>query len=113
MTREVILPAQTSAMFVYSQRGTRLVPGKARENLKKHGVSFHEAATVLEDALSTTFPDRSHSEDEIRFVTIGASTRGRILVVAHTEQNDTIRIISARRATRRERGFYEDQSPKG
>ena len=82
-------------------------PAKATENLKKHRVSFHEAATVLEDPLSTTFPDEMHSEDEARFVTIGASTRERVLVVAHTERNDTIRIISARRATRRERGFYE------
>ena len=57
--------------------------------------------------LSTTFPDEAHSEGEIRFVTVGVSQRGRLLVVAHTERNDTIRIISARRATRREREFYE------
>lgn len=82
-------------------------PGKATANLKKHRVSFHEAATVLEDALSTTFSDEAHSAEETRFVTIGASTRGRVLVVAHTERDDTIRIISARRATRREREFYE------
>src|SRR5262245_9642850 len=71
------------------------------------GVTGDEAATVLEDALSTTYPDDAHSEDEARFVTIRASNRCRILVVAHTERNDTIRIISARRATRREREFYE------
>ena len=82
-------------------------PTKATENLKKHRVSFHEAATVLQDPLSTSFPDEMHSEDETRFVTIGVSTRGRVLVVAHTERNDTIHIISARRATRRERAFYE------
>ena len=82
-------------------------PDKATANLKKHRVGFHEAATVLEDALSTTFPDEAHSAEETRFVTIGASTRGRVLVVAHTERDDSIRIISARRATRRERGFYE------
>ena len=70
-------------------------------------MSFHKAATVLEDPLSTTFPDEEHSTVERRFVTVGASSRGRLLVVAHTEWNDTIRIISARRATRRERGFYE------
>ena len=80
---------------------------KAIANLGKHGVSFPEAATVLEDPLSTTFPDEAHSTEELRFVTIGASSRGRILVVAHTERDDTIRIISARRATRRERAFYE------
>ena len=63
--------------------------------------------TVLEDVLSTTFADEAHSTHERRFVTIGASERGRLLVVAHTQRNDTIRIISARRATRRERAFYE------
>jgi len=82
-------------------------PIKAAANLKKHHVSFHEAATVLEDPLSTTFPDESHSMGERRFVTIGASTRERFLVVAHVESDDTIRIISARRATRRERAFDE------
>jgi uncharacterized protein len=71
------------------------------------GPGFNEAATVLEDPLSTTFPDEAHSEGEMRFVTIGVSQLGRLLVVAHTERNDTIRIISARRATRREREFYE------
>ena len=82
-------------------------PLKAGANLSKHRVSFSEAAGVLEDPLSTTFPDEIHSDQEVRFVTIGLSSRGRIVVVAHTERNDTIRIISARRATRRERQFYE------
>jgi uncharacterized DUF497 family protein len=82
-------------------------PAKAAANLKRHRVSFHAAAAVLEDPLSTTFPDEAHSEAEARFLTIGASTRGHLLVVAHTERNDTVRIISARRATRREREFYE------
>ena len=82
-------------------------PEKAAVNVKRHRVSFNEAAGVLEDTLSTTFPDAEHSTEEQRFVTIGASHRGRVLVVAHTERNDTIRIISARRATRRERDFYE------
>jgi uncharacterized DUF497 family protein len=71
-------------------------------------VSFHEAATVLEDPLSTTFPDTGHFQEEARFLTIGASAEGRVLVVAHTERDDTVRIISARRATRRERDFYEE-----
>jgi hypothetical protein len=88
-------------------------PAKATGNLKKYRVGFHEAATVLEDPLSTTFPDESHSGEEARFVTIGASTRGTVLVVAHTERNDTIRIISARRATRREREFYEQGKTTG
>jgi hypothetical protein len=88
-------------------------PAKATANRKKHRVSFHEAATVLEDQLSTTFPDEMHSEEEARFVTIGSSTRARILVVAHTERNDTVRIMSARRATRRERAFYEQDKSTG
>jgi len=89
-------------------------PEKAAANLKRHRVSFSEAAGVLEDPLSTTFPDEAHSEQEMRFLTIGASHRGRVLVVAHTERNDTIRIISARRATRREREFYEQgESTRG
>ena len=82
-------------------------PEKAAANVRRRRVSFNEAATVLEDPLSTTFPNEAHSEDEMRFVTVGVSQRGRLLVVAHTERNDTIRIISARRATRREREFYE------
>lgn len=82
-------------------------PEKAAANVRRRRVSFNEAATVLEDPLSTTFPDEAHSEREMRFVTVGVSQRGRLLVVAHTERNDTIRIISARRATRREREFYE------
>jgi uncharacterized protein len=56
-----------------------------------------------------TFPDEMHSTEERRFLTVGASTRGRLLVVAHAEQDDTIRIISARRATSREREFYEQR----
>ena len=71
-------------------------PAKAAANLRRHRVSFHEAAAVLDDPLSTTFPDEAHSEEEMRFVTIGASTRGSVLVVAHVERNDTVRIISAR-----------------
>ena len=79
---------------------------KAASNLRKHRINFREAATVLQDPLSTTFPD-SASEGEQRYVTIGMSAMGRLLVVAHTERGDAIRLISARRATRRERGFYE------
>jgi uncharacterized protein len=70
-------------------------------------VAFSEAATVLYDALSTTFPDEDHSEFERRFLTIGESFRGRVLVLAHTEEGDIIRIISARVATRPEKRFYE------
>jgi uncharacterized DUF497 family protein len=85
-------------------------PEKAAANVRRRHISFSEAATVLEDPLSTTFPDEGHSEGEMRFVTLGVSQRGRLLVVAHTERNDTIRIISARRATRREREFYEQDN---
>ena len=83
-------------------------PEKAEENLKNHGVDFREAATVFDDPLSTTFPDNDHSLGERRFLMIGLSARSRILVISHTENGDTIRIISARAATRRERKFYEE-----
>jgi uncharacterized DUF497 family protein len=84
-------------------------PHKAEENLKKHGVDFREAATVFNDTLSTTFLDEEHSVGERRFLIIGMSARGRILVVSHTEvAAGTIRIISARTATRYERTFYEE-----
>ena len=81
---------------------------KAAENLSKHGVSFHEAATVFDDPLAITYPDPDHSEDESRWLTFGVSAEGRLLVVAHTEGGDTIRMISARRTTRNERKIYEE-----
>ncbi len=83
-------------------------PKKAAANLKKHGIDFREAVTVLDDTLSTTFPDIDHSDLEPRCLTIGVSSRNRILVVSHTEENEMIRIITARRATRHERKFYEE-----
>jgi uncharacterized protein len=81
---------------------------KAATNLRKHKVDFHEAATVLKDVLSMTFPDDDHSNYEQRYVTIGISDRKRILVVAHTEKGGNVRIISARMATPHERRFYEE-----
>ena len=81
---------------------------KAAANRSKHGVSFQEAPTVFRDPLSQTCGDPDHSVAENRFVTFGLSARGRLLVVAHTEQGDTIRIISAREATARERAIYEE-----
>jgi uncharacterized DUF497 family protein len=81
---------------------------KAKSNLRKHGVSFPEAATARDDLLSVTFPDPDHSIDEVRFVTIGQAATGRILVVAHTDRGQAVRIISARPATRREHRFYEE-----
>jgi len=82
-------------------------PKKAAANRTKHGVDFHEAGTVFDDPLSTTFPDPHHSTEEQRYLTIGASLSGRILVVAHTDRGEAVRLISARGATPRERVFYE------
>jgi uncharacterized protein len=76
---------------------------KAMANLRKHGVSFDEAMTVFADDESITIPDPDHSEGEERFLVVGSSSRGRILVVSHAERGENIRIISARRADARER----------
>ena len=81
---------------------------KAAANVKKHGVTFQEAATVLEHALSITFRDPDHSIEEFRFLTIGLGSTGRILMVAHTDRAEAVRLISARPATRSERRFYEE-----
>ncbi len=83
-------------------------PSKAAENVAKHGVSFEEAATVFRDTLSVTGLDPDHSINEERLVIFGVSTSGRLLVVAHTERSDTIRIISARPTTPAERKIYEE-----
>jgi uncharacterized DUF497 family protein len=80
-------------------------PKKAAANFRKHGVAFDEAATVFSDKLSTTFPSEDHSENEARFLTIGLSANRQILVVAHTEDDNIIRIISARQATSQEKRF--------
>ena len=80
---------------------------KARRNLAKHGISFEESSTVFGDPHSLTIPDPVHSKLEERFVTIGASHRGKLLVVVHTERGDNIRIISAGVTSRRERLSYE------
>jgi hypothetical protein len=83
-------------------------PGKAAENVATHGVSFEEAATVFRDVLSATGADPDHSFDEERFITFGISTGGRLLAISHTDDDDTIRIISARPATSKERKIYEE-----
>ncbi len=80
-------------------------PAKSQRNLRKHGISFEEAVTVFYDPLSATFDDPHHSESEHRFITVGYSSRGRLLVVAHTERGTAVRII--RRATARERERHE------
>lgn len=83
-------------------------PKKAAANLKKHGVSFEEASTVFHDTLSVTGSDPDHSGQERRFVTFGNSSQDRLLVVAHTDEGETIRMISARLVTKQERRIYEE-----
>jgi uncharacterized protein len=83
-------------------------PRKASANLRKHGVSFWDAASAFEDPLSITIPDPLHSETEERFVLIGVSRKQHLVVVAHVERGDIIRIISARIASRAERLTYEE-----
>ena len=82
---------------------------KALRNLKKHGISFHEAATIFGDPLADTFHDPDHSTEETRFITIGVSGRNKVLIVSHTDRLGRVRIISARHATRHERRFYEEE----
>jgi hypothetical protein len=84
-------------------------PGKAGQNHRKHRVSFQEAATVFGDPLAVTYPDPDHSASEQRFVTVGMSGTGRVLIVAHADRGESIRIISARKTTRREREHYEEK----
>jgi uncharacterized protein len=83
-------------------------PGKAEPNTEKHGLSFEEAATAFGDSLSLTIPDPDHSEDEDRYILMGETAVGRLVVVVHTDREDTVRIISARLATSRERRDYEN-----
>jgi uncharacterized DUF497 family protein len=80
---------------------------KAIANVSKHGVSFEEAASVFGDSLAITFPDPDHSEGEKRLLTFGVSQEDRLLAVVHAERGRAIRIISARKTIRRERGIYE------
>ncbi len=81
---------------------------KARANVKKHGVSFHDAATIFGDPLAITFPDPDHSEEEERSITFGMSQSQRLLVVAHTNRGARTRIISARVMTRKEKVIYAE-----
>jgi uncharacterized protein len=85
-------------------------PRKAAANVRKHGVGFGEATAVFDDPLSVRIGDPDHSTDEQRFLLLGLSNRRRLLVVAHSERGESIRIISARRATRRERRNYEEEN---
>lgn len=85
-------------------------PLKAKENLRKHGVSFDEGATVLHDPLGITIYDPDHSIHEDRFLTIGLSSGGRVIIVAHSDRSDRTRVINARELTRKERKAYENEN---
>jgi len=85
-------------------------PRKAAVNLRKHKVSFQEAATVFSDALSATASDPDHSQEEERLIIVGMSNRSRLLIVSFAEQGNRIRIISARELTRTERQDYEEEN---
>ena len=81
---------------------------KAIKNLAKHGVSFAEAKTIFDDPLYVDFYDLDHSEDEERYLIVGESNRGRLLIVSYTERRTSIRIITAREVTKLEREAYEE-----
>jgi uncharacterized DUF497 family protein len=83
-------------------------PKKAKANLRKHRVSFEEAATVFLDPLAVTYPDPGHSGEEMREITVGHSAKQRVIFLSHTQRRDRIRIIGARKATPRERKQYEE-----
>jgi uncharacterized DUF497 family protein len=84
-------------------------PKKAEKNIRKHKVSFEEAITVFYDPLSATFDDADHSIGEQRYVTVGFSSQGRLLVVSHTDRGTVLRIISARCTTAHERKKHENK----
>jgi uncharacterized DUF497 family protein len=117
----ITAPARTGASWTprlrlgpFGQNGYSLPvdfewdPQKAAANLRKHGVSFAEATTVFGDRLGISAPDPDHSYDEDRYILVGRSSHGRLLIVAHTDRDDRIRIISARELTRSERKDYEE-----
>jgi uncharacterized DUF497 family protein len=82
--------------------------GKAETNFRKHGVTFNEASTVFDNPLARESYDPDHSEEEDRYLLIGHSARGQVLIVSYTDREDRTRIISARRAEPRERRDYEN-----
>ncbi len=83
-------------------------PAKAAQNFKKHKVSFEEAASVFGDSMELTFPDPDHSVGEMRWLSFGMSSRGRVLAVIYTERRGKVRLVSARVATKYERKIYEE-----
>jgi len=87
-------------------------PKKARANLRKHRVSFEEAATVFLDPLAITYPDPDHSDEEFREITVGHSAKLGVIFLSHTQRGNRIRIIGARKATRWERKHYEESISK-
>jgi uncharacterized protein len=82
----------------------------AISNLRKHGISFREAMTVFSDSLAATFPDELHSAEEARYITIGLSSKQRLLFVSHLESHDNVRIIGARLANATEKKTYEESN---
>jgi len=90
---------QTSLQFAWDER-------KAARNMEKHQVGFEEAKTIFDDPMFISFIDDEHSLDEERYITIGFSNLGRLLMVAHAEREGQIRIISARKAIKREEQYY-------
>ena len=82
-------------------------PDKAATNLAKYGVAFTDSATIFGDPRALTFADPDHSDEEDRFLTFGCTLAGLLLIVSHTDRDDRTRIISARRAGRKERKIYE------
>lgn len=82
---------------------------KGRRNFRKHGVSFHEGATVFGDPQAITYHDPDHSDAEERFITFGHSNVGSLLIVSHTDRGEKYRIISVRKMTRQERRQYEER----
>jgi uncharacterized protein len=113
--RARILPGQAVAVRMLCEQGCYMELNfewhteKAATNLRKHGVSFDEAKTIFNDPLSITIFDDRHSDAEPRFIDIGRSAQGRLLVVVYTEHEAIIRLISSREATRTERNAYEQQ----
>ena len=85
-------------------------PDKAKSNAEKHGITFDEASTAFADVLSVTIPDPLHSENDERFVLMGYSHRDRLLVVVHADLGNSVRIISARPATGKERHQHEENA---
>jgi len=87
-------------------------PAKAAANLRKHRISFVEAASVFLDPMALTFGDPDHSDEEDREITIGVSTKRRVLFVSHAARGNRIRIISVRKATRKERRQYAERTSR-